>query len=388
MKKVFLISLVFMLMVSNSIFAVTKTLKTGGGSSINWNSNGSWTPSGVPTASDDVVIATNSNNLTIDTDAVCASFTIYAGYSGTIAFSGTYTLTVYGDWTNNVAVDLGSGSVLIGGNFLNSNSSLDVTTTDFTFNGTSDQTISSASSPANTLSTFGTLTIDNPGNVTLLTDVGVETSITITQGTADLNGNELYLSGEPYTGPLPVELVSFSARISDTNVILDWMTATEVNNYGFEIQRSVPTDEWEVLGFVEGHGNSNSPKEYNFKDSEVDVAGIYSYRLKQIDNDGAYEFSKTIKVNIGSPINFELNQNYPNPFNPSTIISFNLPKSGQVTLKIYNLMGEEIKTLVEGYKETGIYTVNFTAEDLASGMYLYRLSTNDFTETKKMLFMK
>ena len=110
--------------------------------------------------------------------------------------------------------------------------------------------------------------------------------------------------------------------------------------------------------------------------------------MKQIDNDGSYEFSKTLEVNFGSPINFELIQNYPNPFNPSTTISFNLPKSGEVILSIYNLIGEEIKTLVEGFREAGTYTVNFNAKGHPSGMYLYRLSTNGFTETKKMLFMK
>ena len=117
-------------------------------------------------------------------------------------------------------------------------------------------------------------------------------------------------------------------------------------------------------------------------------AGTYSYRLKQIDNDGAYEFSKTIEVNFGSPIKIELTQNYPNPFNPSTTISFSLPESGNVILKIYNVIGKEIETLVEGYREAGIYTVNFNAEELASGMYIYSLRTNGFTETKKMLFMK
>jgi hypothetical protein len=167
-----------------------------------------------------------------------------------------------------------------------------------------------------------------------------------------------------------------------------------VNNYGFEIERKIPDQvrndnrNWANIGFVEGHGNSNSQKEYNFIDSEVNAAGTYSYRLKQIDNDGAYEFSKTIEVNFGSPIKFELNQNYPNPFNPSTTISFSLPESGNVILKIYNVIGKEIETLVEGYKEAGIYTVNFNAEELASGMYLYRLSTNGFTETKKLLLLK
>jgi hypothetical protein len=388
MKKVFFLSLFFMLMVSISIFAVTKTLKSGGGGSLNWDSNGSWTPSGIPSTSDDVVIAASSNSLTIDANAICASFTIETGYSRTISFSGTFTLTVSGDWTNNGAPVLGSGSVLIGGKFTNNNASLDVTNTEFTINGTSDQTISSASSPANTLSTFGTLTIDNPGTVTLLTDVGAETSFNLTQGTLELDVYKLYVNGLEYGGPLPVELVSFSARISYTNIILDWITATEVNNYGFEVQRSVQVGKWEVLGFVAGHGNSNSPKEYNFIDNEISSSGIYYYRLKQIDNDGAYEFSNQIEVNFEAPNSLELNQNYPNPFNPSTIISFNLPESGRVTLKIYNIIGKEIKTLLEDYREAGIHTFNFNAEGFPSGMYLYRLSTNGFTETKKMLLMK
>ena len=386
MKKVFSISLLFMLMVSISIFAVTKTLKSvGSGTGLNWNNGGSWTPSGVPTASDTVVIEASSNSIVIDADAICASFTIQAGYTGTIAFLGASTLTVSGDWTNNGAPVLGTGSVLIGGNFTNTNASLDVQNTDFTFNGTINQTISSASAPVPGTNTFGTLTIDNPGTVTLLTDVEVKTSFTPTQGTLDLNGNNLYVNGELYTGPLPVELVSFSARISDTEIILNWLTATEVNNYGFEIQRSVKADNWEVLGFVEGHGNSNSPKEYNFLDSEINAAGTYSYRLKQIDNDGTYEFSKVIEVNFGSPIKFELNQNYPNPFNPSTTISFTLPRSGNVALKVFNSIGEEVVTLTDGFIEAGVYTFNFNAKGLPSGMYISQLSTPEKTQARKMI---
>lgn len=383
-----------MLIFSISIFAVTKTLKSGGGTSLNWSNGGSWTPSGVPTSSDDVVIAASSNNLVIDANAVCASFTIDASYTGTITLSGSFTLTVSGNWTNNGAPTLSSGSILVGGNFTNNNLSLDVTSTDFTFNGTSDQTISSAADPVPGTNSFGSLTIDNPGNVTLLTDVEANTSFTLTQGTLVLNGNKLYVNGSEYSGPLPVELVSFSAAINDTEVILNWLTATEVNNYGFEIERKNPPlnplqgGDFETVGFVEGHGNSNSQKEYNFTDSEIKSAGTYSYRLKQIDNDGAYEFSKAIEVNFGTPINFELNQNYPNPFNPSTTISFNLPKSGEATLKVYNLIGEEIKTLAEGYMEAGVYTVNFNAEGLPSGMYIYRMSTPGNTQVRKMILMK
>jgi len=194
---------------------------------------------------------------------------------------------------------------------------------------------------------------------------------------------------------VPVELSLFVAKLLPGGKIrLDWVTETEVNNYGFEILRSVyppvsrtQNDNWKYIGFVEGHGNSNSPKEYSFIDNKV-TSGKYAYRLKQIDNDGAYEFSNQIEVNFNVSDNFELSQNYPNPFNPSTTISFNLPKSGVVKLRVYNLMGEEVKTLVEGYREAGIYKVNFNAEELASGMYLYRLDTNGFTETKKLLFMK
>jgi len=212
------------------------------------------------------------------------------------------------------------------------------------------------------------------------------TSTTVTfDGVSTLGQFTIGSSG---SSPLPVELVSFIGKVKDQKVYLKWSTATEVNNYGFDVQRSNKTGKWDLLGFVEGHGNSNSLKEYSYLDAEVNSAGIYYYRLKQIDNDGSYEFSKTIEVNFNVPTSFELSQNYPNPFNPSTTISFNLPESGKVILKIYNIMGEEIKTLADGYREAGIYTIKFKAEGHPSGMYLYRLSANGFTETKKMLFMK
>ena len=188
--------------------------------------------------------------------------------------------------------------------------------------------------------------------------------------------------------PLPVELTSFSAIIKNKSVTLNWRTETEVNNYGFEVQRSLQNEKWDVLGFVEGHGNSNSPKEYNFIDSEVNSAGTYSYRLKQIDNDGTYEFSKVIEVNFGSTIKFELNQNYPNPFNPSTTISFTLPQSGNVALKVFNSIGEEVITLTDGFIEAGVYTFNFNADGLPSGMYIYQLNTPEKTQVRKMILMK
>jgi len=193
---------------------------------------------------------------------------------------------------------------------------------------------------------------------------------------------------EIFSEPLPVELSSFSARIKDNSVILNWKTETEVNNYGFEVQRSAQPDKWEVLGFVEGNGNTNSPKEYNFVDNEVNSAGTYSYRLKQIDNDGTYEFSITIEVDFVSPKSLELSQNYPNPFNPTTTISFTLPQSGNAALKVFNPLGEEVVTLADEFIEAGIYTFTFNGEGLTSGMYIYQLSTSEKTQARKMLLMK
>ena len=139
---------------------------------------------------------------------------------------------------------------------------------------------------------------------------------------------------------LPVELSFFSASIISSSVKLSWQTATEVNNYGFEVERQSHTStplsltEWEKLGFVTGNGNSNSPKTYSFVDNKIS-AGKYSYRLKQIDNNGQFEYSKTIEVDLGAPKKFELSQNYPNPFNPTTTIRFSLPEALTVKLTIY-----------------------------------------------------
>ena len=196
-----------------------------------------------------------------------------------------------------------------------------------------------------------------------------------------------YVSVNP-NSPLPVELASFSAILKDKEVILNWSTATEVNNYGFDIERMMDGEDWNALGFVEGNGNSNSPKDYNFVDNTVSNAGTYYYRLKQIDNDGTYEYSKSISVDFDAPAKFDLEQNYPNPFNPSTTIRFNLPDNEFVSLKIFNTLGEEVQTLFEGNLNAGTHTYNFNAEGLPSGLYIYRLLTNAYSKTKKMLFMK
>ncbi len=208
----------------------------------------------------------------------------------------------------------------------------------------------------------------------------------------DLAGN-LINSEQDTTGimwigsPLPVELSSFTAKIFDEGVKLIWITETEVNNYGFEILRQAQYDRWGLLGFIEGHGNSNSPKEYFFLDEEISY-GSYAYRLKQIDNDGSYEYSDEILVDNPAPVDFTLQQNYPNPFNPVTTISYSLPVKSEVELVIYNALGEGVMELANEEKEAGRYSVEFNATSLPSGIYFYRLQAGEFVETKKMVLLK
>lgn len=187
--------------------------------------------------------------------------------------------------------------------------------------------------------------------------------------------------------PLPVELSSFFASIVDEGIKLNWRTETEVNNYGFEVLRQAQDDNWELLGFVEGNGNSNSPKEYTFVDENV-ASGIYSYRLKQIDNDGQFEYSKVIEVSIGAPLNFELSQNYPNPFNPNTTIKFNLSNAGVIKLTVFDLLGQEVETLINEEREAGIHTINFNASELNSGVYVYKLEADGLVQMRKMVLVK
>ncbi len=215
----------------------------------------------------------------------------------------------------------------------------------------------------------------------------------------DIDGEARHTSF-PYMGadenlanPLPVELTSFSASVIGSKVKLNWQTATEINNYGFEIQRQAHTSttlsvtNWEKIGSVNGAGNSNSPKSYSYTDESAST-GKFSYRLKQIDNDGTFEFSKAIEVDLGIPKEFQLSQNYPNPFNPTTKIQYALPVDAQVTLQIYSITGELMESLVSDYQSSGSYTIDFEGRNYASGTYIYRLIANDYVQTKKMILIK
>ncbi len=206
--------------------------------------------------------------------------------------------------------------------------------------------------------------------------------------------------GSPDGNLLPVELISFTANVVNEKVLLEWKTETEINNYGFEIEKAEWVngymDEWNKIGFAEGYGNSNSAKAYLFTD-KVNKASKYSYRLKQIDIDGTFEYSDIVEVTVGAPTRFDLYQNYPNPFNPSTIIKYSIPVveteyMSSVQLKIYDILGREVATLVNKEQSPGNYEVKFDADKLTSGIYLYRLTAESkagrFIQTRKMILMK
>lgn len=198
-----------------------------------------------------------------------------------------------------------------------------------------------------------------------------------------------------YYIPLPVELKSFTATADNHNVILNWHTASEINNVGFVIQRSTVTSQgegetsaWEDKGFIEGHGTTTEETFYTFSDRNIEP-GIYSYRLIQIDLDGTKTESGVVVVEINSQVTeYSLKQNYPNPFNPSTTIQFSLPIESKVKIIVYNSQGQLIETLVDGEMESGYHEVNFNASRLASGVYLYQLQAGDVVVSKKMLLIK
>jgi uncharacterized delta-60 repeat protein len=210
------------------------------------------------------------------------------------------------------------------------------------------------------------------------------------------------------SGPLPVELTSFSAQSKGNEVVLVWKTATEINNYGFDIERKpLPSPSltgegikgWGRIGFVEGAGTTNAPKEYSFTEKHLST-GRYSFRLKQIDRDGKFSYSQEVEITVGvAPKVFELSQNYPNPFNPTTNIEFTVPSNGRATLKIFNTLGQEVATLFNGEAEGGKYNqVQFNASSLAtgssskggyaSGVYFSRLEFDGKVQLKKMLLLK
>ncbi|MBN1153867.1 T9SS type A sorting domain-containing protein [candidate division KSB1 bacterium] len=206
--------------------------------------------------------------------------------------------------------------------------------------------------------------------------------------------NNGYLSVE---GVIPVELASFAATEVKGDVILNWQTLSESNNYGFQIERKNSEGvTWSSIGFVKGHGTSQTPREYTYIDRPA-AASTYFYRLKQVDFDGSFAYSPEAKVTLSVPDNFMLAQNYPNPFNPVTHIDYELPDIGgsemQVELAIYNLLGEKIRTLVSEKRSAGYHSETWDGKDdsgnrVTTGIYVYRLKAGEFVSTRRMAYLK
>ncbi len=193
--------------------------------------------------------------------------------------------------------------------------------------------------------------------------------------------------------PLPVQLASFIGNVENKrNVTLNWKTEFENNNSGFEIERKLIDGTWSKIGFISGNGTTNTPVSYKFSDLKLNT-GKYNYRLKQIDNNGNYEyFNLNAEIEVGIPDKFNLSQNYPNPFNPTTKIDFDLPLDSRVSIILYDISGREVKTLVNDQRTAGYYTIQFNSAGLSSGTYFYRIMTKssgaDFIMAKKMVLLK
>jgi len=365
--------------------------------------------------------ASNNNNLYFNT--------VYIGGSLSVETSSTYALynnanTNTRDFRNNILYNARSGGAT-GEHYAVSISGTTGLTIDYNdyyapntggvlgYLSTDITTLSdwktATGQDANSLNTNPNLT--NAGGTTA-SDYRLTSNHTGVDGTGITEDYSGYSrSGTPtigaieYDNPVPVELASFSANAVNSKVILNWSTATEVNNYGFSVERSEASLNnpeagassyiWETIGFVEGHGNSNSPKEYSFTDNNLQPGNI-RYRLKQIDNDGQYKYSDIVEVAFNlSPSTFELFQNYPNPFNPSTTISYSIPQKSKVILKVFDVLGTEVTTLVNEEKEAGIYTVEFNGVTLTSGVYFYSITADGlpsgkagFSSIKKFVLMK
>jgi len=191
-----------------------------------------------------------------------------------------------------------------------------------------------------------------------------------------------------FENQIPVEFTSFSATYYSDKVTLKWMTATEINNRGFEIQRKLGDSEWKEIGFVEGRGTITEQTEYSYIDDiSLVQSSIIVYRLQQIDFDGSFEYSDEVEVEI-LPTKFELSQNYPNPFNPSTTIKFSLPKDTRLKINIYNMLGELVEMIADGTFEAGYHKVTFQTSELPSGAYIYRIESADFVQAKKMILLR
>ena len=248
----------------------------------------------------------------------------------------------------------------------------------------------------------------NESSLVLFSSTNNGTSWTNNGGTINTSTNTVTKTGLDHfsrwtlaasNGSLPVEINSFAVKAkSSGQILLNWQTVSEVNNYGFYIEkfqsmksstdmRENSNNNWGQIGFIKGNGNSSSIKNYSFIDNHVSGAGYFYYRLKQVDLDGNSQYSKIVEIKA-VPAEFTLYQNYPNPFNPTTSIRYDIPHETMVKLLIYDALGNIVKTLVNKTKTAGSYVAHFNAENIPSGIYFYQLITEGKISTKKLILVK
>ena len=236
-----------------------------------------------------------------------------------------------------------------------------------------------------------TWTAMTTGGQTDIRDMDFVVSVGLIYGYA-ISGTGVTLTLVDTASALPVQMAFFNCSVTDNNVTLQWQTEFEINNSGFDIERSDASNGWVKIGFVQGNGNKSTPSNYSYTDKNIQK-GNYTYRLKQVDYNGNYEYYNLNRdVAIQAPKSFYLFQNYPNPFNPVTYINFNLSFDGYVKLAVYDIAGREVATLINGDMKAGFYSRNFDGSNTPSGIYFYKLTTSysggHFSDTKKFILLK
>lgn len=336
-------------------------------------------------------------------------FDIYVTRTGATAWKmadATFQLTYNSGAFTSAAITYVSGSTQLDAGYL---IAPDITIPRINVEIQSPTSYGSATTISPTGTRIGTFRVTTISNVNAMADLAWRTPLTTRQAMVErlVNDNTAVITAggtyiAPTNTPLPITLASFTGGIvpgTTNHVRLDWRTLSEINNYGFMVQRRTEGDSLFAdlpNAFIPGNGTTTEPHDYTFIDSTLGTAGRYHYRLRQIDLDGTSHYSTSIAVDFvvlsvieNAPREFKLTQNYPNPFNPETQITFSVENSGPATLQIYNIIGQHVATLFEGNAEAGrYYTLKLNGKGLASGIYLYRLQSGKKSDLKKMLLVK
>jgi len=325
----------------------------------------------------DAITAIDNQSLMVWTDFRAGSFGSYVGFFPDYAMLVSPALDSIGNELDSVIYNVNVPSVKL---------------------YSSDVIFSASVSPT---PAAGNINISFPNGNTLSTFPGSVPMKVTTSGNVTVGNYTITITGNGPNGTpvhkrtvllniglvVPVELTAFNASVNKNDVLLNWTTSTELNNLGFDIQRKGKDNTFQSVAFISGNGTTTETNEYSFTDKTVD-AGLYTYRLMQKDYDGTFAYSQEVEVEISLPLEYSLEQNYPNPFNPTTTISYSIPADNFVTIKLYDVLGNEVITLVNEQKQAGRYEMLFNASNIASGVYYYQINSGTFAQTRKLMLLK